>query len=154
MTHDIDPTSAPRVPDPSREGGFVGAQWPASLMERMGIEVLEHSAARTVVTMPVAGNTQSAGILHGGASAVLVETAASFSAQIHARDVFGADQGFAVGTEINVSHLRSTSSGTVTATSRALQLGGSQTVHVVDVLDEGGKLVATGRVTNRILRRR
>lgn len=118
------------------------------------MEVLEHSAARTVITMPVAGNTQSAGILHGGASAALIETAASFSAQIHARAIFGADQGFAVGTEISVSHLRSRESGIITATSRAIHLGRSQTVHSVDICDEGGALVATGRVTNRILQRR
>ena len=142
------------TPDPSREGGFVGAHWPGSLMERMGMEVLEHAPSRTVITMPVDGNRQSAGILHGGATAALVETAASFAAQIHARQVLGADHGFAVGIEISVSHLRSTHTGSVTAVAKAIHLGSSQTVHVVDVHDEVGRLVATGRVTNRLLKRR
>ena len=55
-----------------------------TLLERMGIEVLELSADRTVGAMPVAGNTQPYGLLHGGASAVLAETLASYAAQVHA----------------------------------------------------------------------
>ncbi|MCD4550167.1 PaaI family thioesterase [Schaalia sp. lx-260] len=141
-------------PDPSREGGFVGAHWPGSLMERMSMEVLEHSALCTIITMPVEGNRQSAGILHGGGTAALVESAASFAAQIHARAVYGADQGYAVGIEISVSHLRVTTHGMVTATARAVHLGKSQTVHIVDVHDDTGHLIATGRVTNRLLERR
>lgn len=141
-------------PDPSRNGGFVGAHWPGSLMERMGMKVLEHSPERTVITMPVDGNRQSAGILHGGGTAALIETAASFAAQIHARNVFGADQGYAVGIEINVSHLKVTTEGFVTATASATHLGGSQTVHTVEVKNDNGDLIAIGRVTNRILKRR
>lgn len=139
------------TPDPSRERGFVGAHWPNSLMSRMGMEVLEHGASRTVITMPVDGNRQSAGILHGGATAALIETAASFSAQIHARAVHGADGAFAVGTEISVSHLRSATEGSVTAVSSAIHLGGTQTVHIVDVTNDAGQIISTGRVTNRIL---
>ncbi|WP_231367233.1 PaaI family thioesterase [Schaalia sp. ZJ405] len=141
-------------PDPMSPTGFVGAHWPGSLMEHMGMEVHEHGASRTVITMPVDGNRQSAGILHGGASAALIESAASFSAQIHARTVFGRDDGFAVGIEISVSHVRSATQGQVTAISEAVHLGGSQTVHLVNVTDDQGRLIATGRVTNRILRRR
>lgn len=141
-------------PDPSIEGGFVGAHWPGSLMERMGMEVLEHSASSTVITMPVEGNRQSAGILHGGANAALIESVASFSAQIHAREIFGPQAGFAVGIEISVSHLRSVESGMVTARSRAIHLGNSQTVHIVDITDSEGHVIASGRVTNRILKRR
>ncbi len=118
------------------------------------MEVLEHSAARTVITMPVEGNRQSAGILHGGATAALAESAASFAAQIHARAVHGADDGFAVGTEISMSHIKAMRSGSVIAVAEAAHLGGSQTVHLVTVRDEAGALVATGRVTNRILARR
>lgn len=154
MSHNIDPTAPTSPPDPSRDGGFVGAHWPGSLMERMGMEVLEHTANCTVVTMPVEGNTQSAGILHGGATAALVETAASFAAQIHARSVHGPDMGFAVGTEVSVSHLRSRDHGLIRATAKAVHLGASQSVHIVHVEDEEGRPVATGRVTNRILRRR
>ena len=141
------------APDPSVEGGFVGATWPGSLMEAMGMEVLVHSPTRTLVSMPVKGNTQSAGILHGGASAALAETAASFASQIHARAVHG-ELGFAVGTELSISHISSATSGTVTAEARAVHLGGSSTVHLVELRAEDGRLISTSRVTNRILKRR
>ncbi len=118
------------------------------------MEVLEHSPARTVITMPVEGNTQSAGILHGGASAALAETAASFAAQIHARAVHGRDTGFAVGTELSISHISSARAGVVTATATAVHLGGSSTVHLVELRDGDGRLISTARVTNRILARR
>ncbi|MDC4233256.1 PaaI family thioesterase [Actinomyces sp. B33] len=155
MSHD-DPMTPRRSPlhDPTAPGGFVGKHWPGSLMERMGMEVIAHSASLTEITMPVDGNRQSAGILHGGATGALVETAASFAAQLHARDVHGADDGFAVGTELSVSHLESVDSGSVTARARAVRLGRGQTVHLVEVVDDNGRLIATGRVTNRVLRRR
>lgn len=87
MTHDHQTKrSHSSTPDPLARGGWVGAHWPGTLMEATGMEVLEHSAARTVISMPIDGNRQSAGILHGGASAALAETAASFAAQIHARE--------------------------------------------------------------------
>lgn len=118
------------------------------------MEVLVHSPERTVISMPVEGNTQSAGILHGGASAALAETAASFAAQIHARRVHGADRGFAVGTELSISHISSARAGTVTAEAEALHLGGSSTVHLVTLRAEDGRLISSARVTNRILARR
>jgi len=55
-----------------------------TLIERMGIELLEVAADRAVATMPVAGNTQPYGLLHGGASAVLAETLGSCAAMVHA----------------------------------------------------------------------
>lgn len=141
------------APDPAVEGGFVDARWPGSLMEAMRMRVLVHSSSRTLVSMPVEGNTQSAGILHGGASAALAETAASFAAQIHAREVHGRDRGFAVGTELSISHIRPMRSGTVTAQAIAVHLGSSSTVHLVELRAEDGRLVSSARVTNRILRR-
>ena len=152
--NDSVPQSSSPAPDPARVGGFVGAHWPGSLMEAMRMEVLEHSPERTVVEMPVEGNTQSLGILHGGASAALAETAASFAAQIHARRVFGAERGFAVGTELSISHISSVDSGRVRAVTEAVRLGGSQTVHLVEIRTLEGGLVSTARVTNRILARR
>src|SRR6476620_8706954 len=75
---------------------------PDSLMDRMGIEVLEASPDRLVATMPVQGNTQPYGLLQGGASVVLAETLGSTGAALHA----GADR-IAVGIEINATHHRS-----------------------------------------------
>src|SRR6478735_4668618 len=82
-----------------------------TLLERMGIEVTELSAQRAVGTMPVAGNTQPFGLLHGGASAVLAETLGSYAAQVHA----GPGRA-AVGIELNATHHRAARSGSVTGT--------------------------------------
>lgn len=73
-----------------------------ALNERMGIELVEVTPDRVVATMPVEGNTQPYGLLHGGASVVLAETLGSVAAALHA----GADR-FAVGIDINATHHRS-----------------------------------------------
>ena len=75
----------------------------------MGIEITEASPDRVVGTMPVEGNTQPYGLLHGGASVVLAESLGSIGAALHA----GRDR-IAVGIEINATHHRSVTSGTVT----------------------------------------
>ncbi|MDN6566247.1 MAG: hotdog fold thioesterase [Actinomyces sp.] len=139
---DIDDTEVPTPPS------FVGLHWPGTLIERMGMEVIEHTAQRTVLTMPVEGNRQSVGLLHGGGSAALAETAASLAAQAQAWSV-GARS--AVGVELSISHLRSTRSGQVTAVATALHLGRTSTVHLVDIRDERGTLISSARVTNRSL---
>ena len=115
------------------------------------MEVLEHSAMRTVISMPIDGNRQSAGILHGGASAALAETAASFAAQIHARETNPGKQAYAVGTELNASHISAGREGIITATATAVHLGRSSTVHTVEIRDEADRLISIARVANRIL---
>lgn len=114
------------------------------------MEVVEHGATRTVITAPLDGNRQSSGLLHGGASAALAETAASLAAQAHARSLLG-ERGHAVGVELSISHLRAARQGSVRAVATALHLGRTSTVHLVDVLDDEDRLVASARVTNRIL---
>ena len=138
-------------PDPLARGGWVGAHCPGTLMEATGMEVIEHSAVRTVISMPIDGNRQSAGILHGGASAALAETAASFAAQIHARETNPGKQAYAVGTELNASHIAAGREGTITATATAVHLGRSSTVHTVEIRDEADRLISIARVANRIL---
>jgi 1,4-dihydroxy-2-naphthoyl-CoA hydrolase len=113
------------------------------LAEKMGIRVLELSAERSVATMPVEGNTQPYGILHGGAHVVLAESLGSMSASIHA----GPGR-IAVGIELNASHSRSITSGTVTGTCTALHLGGTLTTHEIVVTDEQGRRLSTVRITN------
>jgi 1,4-dihydroxy-2-naphthoyl-CoA hydrolase len=113
-----------------------------ALAERMGITVTACSAERVVLTMPVEGNTQPYGLLHGGANAVLVETAGSIGAAVHAgpgRMVFGLD--------INVTHHRSATSGQVTATAVPLSLGRTVTCYEVTVRDEQDRPLCTGRLT-------
>lgn len=113
-----------------------------TLLERMGIELLEVSASRAVGSMPVEGNTQPYGLLHGGASGVLAETLASYAAQVHA----GAGRA-AVGIELNATHHRSARAGVVTGTASALHLGGSLASYEVVVEDADGRRLCTARVT-------
>jgi uncharacterized protein (TIGR00369 family) len=113
------------------------------LARKLGIEFLELSAEHSVATMPVEGNTQVVGILHGGAHVVLGESLGSISSAIHA----GPGR-IAVGIEINATHSRSVSSGTVTATCIALNLGRTLATHEIVIRDEQGRRLSTVRMTN------
>jgi len=113
------------------------------LAVKMGIEVLESSAERSVATMPVAGNRQVVGLLHGGAHVVLAESLGSMSSAIHA----GPGR-IAVGIEINATHSKSVRDGVVTATCEALVLGRSLATHSITIRDEEGNLLSTVRMTN------
>jgi len=113
------------------------------LARKLGIEFLELSAEYSVATMPVEGNTQVVGILHGGAHVVLGESLGSISSAIH-----GGPERIAVGIEINATHSRSTSSGMVTATCTALNLGRTLATHEIVIRDEQGRRLSTVRMTN------
>lgn len=113
-----------------------------TLIERMGIEILEASPDRVVATMPVAGNTQPYGLLHGGASVVLAETLGSVGAALHA-----GERRIAVGLDINATHHRAARGGVVTGTATALSLGNTLASYDVVVTDEDGKRVCTSRIT-------
>jgi uncharacterized protein (TIGR00369 family) len=112
------------------------------LNEKMGIEIVEATPDRVVATMPVEGNTQPYGLLHGGASVVLAETLGSVGSALH-----GHPDRLAVGIEINASHHRSATSGTVTGTATAIHLGRTSASYEVVVTDERGKRVCTSRIT-------
>jgi uncharacterized protein (TIGR00369 family) len=112
------------------------------LNEKMGIELVEISAERIVATMPVEGNTQPFGLLHGGASVVLAETLGSIGSAIHAYP-----EKVAVGVDINATHHRSATSGTVTGVATAVHLGRSATSYEVVLTDERGKRLCTSRIT-------
>lgn len=113
------------------------------LIDAMGIVLVEATPERLVATMPVEGNTQPQGLLHGGASCVLAETLGSVGAALH-----GARSGkFAVGIDINATHHRGARSGLVTATATAVQLGGSLASYEIVILDEAGRRVCTARLT-------
>ena len=115
------------------------------LAQRMGIEFQEFSAERSVATMPVEGNTQPVGLLHGGAYVVLGETMGSMAANYHA----GPGR-LAVGLDINATHTSSARFGHVTATCTAIHLGRTTTVHEIIVVDEAGRRCSTVRITNLI----
>ena len=114
-----------------------------SLAEKMGIELIELSADRAVATMPVAGNTQPIGLLHGGAHVVLAESLGSFAANVHAHP-----WGYAVGIELNATHHSSITEGVVTGTCVAIKLGKTLTSHEITMTDETGRLLSTVRITN------
>ena len=125
--------------------GWLGRYGVGSLTVKMGIVFSEMSAERTVATMPVEGNQQVAGILHGGAHVVLAETLGSFAAGLHA----GPGRQ-AVGIEINATHHRSVASGLVTGTATAIHLGRTLTTHEVIMTDEQGRRLSSARITNMI----
>ncbi|GAA3600232.1 PaaI family thioesterase [Agrococcus terreus] len=128
-----------------RRGGRPGGE----LAERMGIEFVKLSAEHSIARMPVEGNRQPVGFVHGGAYCVIAETLGSVSANIHAGE--GA---VAVGVDLNATHTRSITSGWVTAECRALHLGGSMTVHEIVCTDDEGRRASTIRITNFIKRTR
>jgi 1,4-dihydroxy-2-naphthoyl-CoA hydrolase len=119
-----------------------------TLVERMGIVFTEASTDRVVATMPVAGNTQPYGLLHGGASVVLAETLGSIGSALHA----GADR-VAVGIDINATHHRSARAGRVIGVATPLHLGGTTASYEVVITDDRGARVCTARISC-LLRRR
>ncbi len=90
---------------------------------------------------------QPYGILHGGVSALMAEGAASIGGAVSV----GPDE-IVVGTELNCSHLRSMSSGTLTATATPVRKG--RTVHVwaIDLTDEAGRMICVARCTLQVLK--
>ena len=116
------------------------------LDEKMGVRILEQSAERVVATIPVEGNRQSFGLLHGGASIAFAEALGSWAAVIHA----GPGRS-AVGLDINATHHRSARSGLVTGVATAIRLGRTVTSHEVVVTDEDGNRLCTARITNLII---
>jgi 1,4-dihydroxy-2-naphthoyl-CoA hydrolase len=116
------------------DGGILG--------EKMGIEFIEATPQRVVARMPVAGNTQPFGLLHGGASLVLAESLGSVGAVMHA----GQGQ-IAVGIEINATHHRAARAGFVTGVASALSLGKTLATYEVLITDDDGNRVCTSRIT-------
>ncbi|MDI2098099.1 PaaI family thioesterase [Ruicaihuangia caeni] len=116
-----------------------------ALTQKMGIEVLELTAAHSVARMPVEGNTQPLGLLHGGAHLVLAETLGSLSAAVHAGPGH-----YPVGIEIGASHTGSVREGWVIGTCDAIALGRTLVTHEVVIRDEAGRRLSTVRITNLI----
>ncbi|WP_373694895.1 PaaI family thioesterase [Kineococcus terrestris] len=137
------PPEAPAAPLGVRD--LLGQLPSGALVERMGIRVLEGTAQRLVGTMPVEGNTQVTGLLHGGASCVLAETLGSIGAMLHVWP-----DAVAVGTDINATHHRSATSGLVTGVATAISLGRTLCSHEVVLTDDAGRRLCTARITNLV----
>ena len=113
-----------------------------TLSGRMGIKIVEASPGRVVGTMPVAGNTQPYGLLHGGASCVLAESLGSLGAALHA----GPDR-VTVGIEISATHHRGATQGEVTGVATLLHGGRTLTTYEIVITDDRGRRVCTSRLT-------
>ena len=143
-----DPARRP-YPDPRPAGSAVSASSAlhavledseeGTLMDTLGMEVVTRDADKTEVRMPVEGSRQVVGILHGGATAALIETAASVAARAAA-----SDDAIPVGAELSVSHLRSVTQGWVRATAIPLHRGRRTVVYQVTVTDEDDRTIAVG----------
>lgn len=112
------------------------------LDEKLGIQITDWDPERLVATMPVAGNEQPFGLLHGGATCALVESIGSWAAMLHA-----GQGGNVVGIELNASYLRGASAGVVTAVCTPARRGRTLATYLVEVTDEAGRATATARLT-------
>ena len=121
----------------------------SALDKKMGIEIIEASPERIVGRMPVEGNTQPVGLLHGGANVVLAESLGSIGTQLHA----GVDRRI-VGVDINATHHKSATSGYVTAVATPISLGRTLCVYEIVITNEAGQRTCTARITCLILAKR
>src|SRR3954467_1542864 len=112
-----------------------GSQGGGALGERMGIQITEATPERVVATMPVEGNTQPYGLLHGGASCVLAETLGSVGAVLHGATV---DRPCAGGVDINATHHKGVRSGTITGVATPVHRGRTAVTYEIVITDEDG----------------
>lgn len=146
MAENAPPETADPVPDPARLTPLMAG----TLVERCGMEVLTLGSDGGTMTMPVAGNTQPAGLLHGGATIALAETIASLAAIMQARSVHG-EGAQAVGTNVAATHHRSARDGVVTATCTVRHAGRQVATYLVEVHDDRGTLLSTVIVSTMLL---
>jgi uncharacterized protein (TIGR00369 family) len=135
----IDPAVPPDRVDPLTVPEHLRAE---QLQERMGIELLTLTREEVVGRMPVAGNRQPYGLLHGGANAVLAETLGSLLAAAHV-----APQRSPVGLELNCTHHRAAVDGWVTGTARPIHVGRSTSTSEIVIVDDRGRRTCTARLT-------
>ena len=114
----------------------------SALDEKLGIEITDYDPEHVVARMPVAGNTQPYGLLHGGATCSLVETVGSYAAALNAGP--GA---VVVGIELNASYVQAATSGSVTAVCTPAGAKLPLSTFLVEVTDDRGRLTASARLT-------
>ncbi len=112
------------------------------LAERLGIQIVSWDPERLVGTMPVEGNRQPFGLLHGGASAALAETLGSVGAALHSMP-----QRFPVGLQLSCTHHRGVTQGLVTGIASPLHVGRTASTFQIVITDESGRRVCTAQLT-------
>lgn len=121
-----------------------------TLIELLGIQFIEVGEDFLKATMPVDHRTkQPIGLLHGGANVVLAETVASTAANA----VIDLSRFYCVGLEINANHIRSVSSGFVTAMASVIHLGRTTQIWHIGIFNEEGKQTCISRMTAAVLAR-
>jgi len=120
-----------------------------ALDQKLGITIIQAEPGRIVGTMPVEGNTQPMGLLHGGANVVLAESLGSIGTSLHAgptRKIVGVD--------INATHHKSATTGLVTGVATAISLGKTLCTWEIVITNEAGERTCTARITCLILAQR
>src|SRR5690242_1411185 len=112
------------------------------LIDKLGIEILDCGAGYVRGTMPVAGNRQPVGIMHGGANAAFAETLGSIAAFLHA-----GPNGQAVGLDLSCTHHRWVGSGVVTGVATPLHEGRASASYEIAITDDRGLRTCTARLT-------
>ncbi len=112
------------------------------LDEKMGLEWIEVTPTRAEARCPVAGNTQPAGLWHGGASCVMAESLASFAASAEV-----GPNGTVTGVDINATHLRAATNGWIHGVATAVRIGGRLATYDVALSQEGGEQICAARIT-------
>ncbi|EMQ98940.1 PaaI family thioesterase [Paeniglutamicibacter gangotriensis] len=141
--------SAARPTAPTAENSIDGV-WQIALGEldlKMGIKIIEESVDKVVATMPVEGNRQSFGLLHGGASLAVGEAVGSWAAVKHASTMGKS----AVGVDVSATHHKGAREGTITITATPISLGRRMASHQVLIENEAGERLCTLRITNLII---
>jgi 1,4-dihydroxy-2-naphthoyl-CoA hydrolase len=113
-----------------------------ALSEKLGIRFVDGTRERLTATMPIRGNEQPYGLLHGGASVALAETLGSVGSAMH-----GYPDRLALGVDINATHHRPATAGMVTGIATAVHLGRASACYEVEISDERGHRVCTSRIT-------
>jgi len=113
-----------------------------ALSEKLGIEWVETTRERVIARMPVEGNTQPLGLLHGGASAAFAETLASIGGWLNA-----APAGMVLGLELKINHLRPVREGWLTGTAVPVHLGRTTQLWEIRITGEDDRLIAFSTCT-------
>ncbi|MER7574334.1 hotdog fold thioesterase [Streptomyces sp. NPDC126514] len=112
------------------------------LVPKLGIQLVRCEPGLVIGTMPVDGNRQPVGIMHGGANAVLAETLGSLAAFLHT-----GPGGHAVGLDLSCTHHRWVAGGTVTGECRPLHEGRTSATYEIVITDSSGRRTCTARLT-------
>ncbi|MFF5791760.1 PaaI family thioesterase [Paeniglutamicibacter sp. NPDC012692] len=133
------------TPETSKDGVWQIAL--GELDEKMGVKIVEESVDKVVATMPVEGNRQSFGLLHGGASLAVGEAVGSWAAVKHASTMGKS----AVGVDVSATHHKGAREGIITITATPISLGRRMASHQVVIENEAGQRLCTMRITNLII---